>query len=99
MHHGYFPIEVDHIDGDKLNNKINNLRAASTRQNQWNSKKPITNTSGYKGAFWHINKKKWISAIKVNKKLIHLGTYKTAEEAHEAYKAAALELHGEFARF
>jgi hypothetical protein len=99
MHNGYFPTEVDHIDGNKLNNKIENLRAATTKQNQWNSKKPITNTSGYKGVSWHKNKNNWISSITLFGKLKYLGSFKTAEQAHEAYKQAAIKHFGEFARF
>lgn len=99
MHYGYLPKIIDHIDGNKLNNKIENLRQCTTNQNAYNSKKPITNTSGFKGVSWHKNRKTWQASIRVNAKLKYLGSFDTPELAHEAYKKSALDLHGEFARF
>ena len=99
MNHSYLPKIIDHIDNDRLNNKIENLRQCTINQNAYNSKKPITNTSGFKGVCWHKNRHTWQASIKVNSNPLYLGSFKTAEEAHEAYKAAALKYHGEFARF
>jgi hypothetical protein len=83
----------------KGNNNFENLRKATVNQNKWNTSKRKTNTSGYKGVFWCKSKKRWASIICVYKKRIFLGRFKTKEEAHEAYKEAALKYHGEFARF
>ena len=98
-HHGVFPIEVDHRDGDPMNNRIGNLRATDRLGNMKNVKKPITNTSGFKGVRFHKQRLKWTAQIVANGKQQYLGIFKTPEEAHEAYCVAARQLHGEFARF
>lgn len=98
-HTGKFPKIIDHIDMDKSNNSIENLREATVNQNKWNTKKRKSNTSGYKGVYWLKDREKWTAKICVYRKIISLGRFKTKEEAHEAYKAAALKYHGEFARF
>lgn len=87
---------IDHIDGNPLNNCINNLRIASQKENLRNSKKRKSNTSGFKGVSKHRNK--WLSYIGFNSKQIHLGRFDTPEEAHAAYCKASKELHGEFGR-
>jgi hypothetical protein len=98
-HYGFMPKFTDHIDSNRTNNKLSNLRDANSFQNAWNSITPKNNTSGFKGVSWHKHKQKWSANIRVFDKLKYLGNYKTPELAHEAYKKAALELHGEFARF
>lgn len=99
MHYGEWPKEyVDHIDGDKTNNRISNLREASSAQNGRNSKVPSHNTSGLKGASYFKRDGRWQSHIKVNGKQIRLGCFDTKEEAHAAYCEAARKYHGEFAR-
>lgn len=98
MHHGYLPEQVDHINMDRLDNRIENLRAASSSQNKHNTKKRSNNTSGYKGAYWDKKAGKWKAMICKNYKQIWLGHYATAEEAAEAYRKAAELYHGEFAR-
>lgn len=96
-HFNQNPKFIDHIDNNPLNNKIENLRPCDLAQNAWNRKMPSTNTTGFKG----VTKKKnrFCARINCRNKRIHLGYFDTPEEAHEAYKKAALELHGEFARF
>lgn len=90
---------VDHIDGNGLNNQRSNLRLASNSQNIANSRISKNNRSGYKGIYWLASHKKWRAEIRVRGQQIFLGMYDTPEEAHEAYKAAALDHFGEFARF
>ena len=91
-------VEVDHIDENKLNNTFKNLRLGTHSQNQWNISKRKDNTSGYKGVYLRNNNKFW-ARIGVCGKFISLGCYVTAEEAHEAYKAASVKYHGEFSNF
>lgn len=89
---------VDHINGDGLDNRRANLRLATVSQNASNCRTPITNTSGYKGVSWSKKSRRWQSLIRFDGNRRFLGLYNTPLEAHEAYCAAARELHGEFAR-
>lgn len=101
MHFGPIPegLKIDHEDGNTLNNKIDNLRLATNSQNSHNQKKHSRNTSGFKGVHFHKNNKVWEASIGVNGKLKHLGSFKSAESASEAYKLAAKQYHGEFANY
>jgi hypothetical protein len=102
MHHGYLPTVVDHINRDPSDNRIENLRAADWSSNQHNRAISKKNTSGFKGVTWDKSRGLYMAAIRYkggNKNGKTLGRFKTAEEAHEAYKAAALKYHGEFACF
>lgn len=90
--------QADHIDGNGLNNSRDNLRIATPLQNTHNSRRPINNTSGYKGVYWHKRTGKWMARININNKRKHLGLFTSPEEAAKAYDTAALELHGAFAR-
>jgi len=89
---------IDHIDGNPLNNKFQNLRMASQAENGQNAKKRCDNSSGYKGVNWCKRHNKWAAKIGANNHRKHLGYYPTPELAHMAYCKAAAELHGEFAR-
>jgi hypothetical protein len=97
MHKGYLPKTVDHINGDKLDNRIENLRAATVGQNQHNRKTNANNTSGYKGVSWSKAQKKWTARITLERKIIHLGYFANVEEAAEVVRKAREELHGDFA--
>lgn len=99
MHHGSIPdgYEIDHINGVKDNNQIENLRLATKSQNQWNSCKQKNNTSGFKGVYWHKLSQKWSACIQVFGKLKHLGLFLTKEDAYNARKNAEKFYHGEFA--
>lgn len=76
---------IDHIDGNKTNNNINNLRWCSPSQNSRNTKKQINVTSKYKGVYFVKSKNGWIAQIGINYKQIWLGRYKTEDEAGLAY--------------
>ncbi len=89
-------MEVDHRDGDGLNNTRANLRLATKSQNMANRGAPRANKTGLKGAF--PCGKGWMSRIRHQGKQIYIGFYATPEEAHAAYAAKAREIHGEFAR-
>jgi len=71
---------IDHIDGDKHNNSIENLRVVTNSQNSWN-----TYHTKCKGYSWNKKAKKFKAYIGVNSKLIHLGSFDLAEDAHNAY--------------
>jgi len=88
--------EIDHINGNPSDNRLDNLRIANRLQNMKNIKKPKTNKSGYKGVSWHKQGKFWQAHIRADGKNYYLGHYPTVEEAHEAYKAASNKLHGVF---
>lgn len=101
MHNGIIDstVIIDHKDRDKTNNRLENLRIANKPQNSHNQIKRITNTSGYKGVSYHKRDKKYQAYILVNYKRKNLGYFDTPEEASDAYKQAAIELHGEFANY
>lgn len=92
------PPLIDHIDGNKSNNRISNLRAATKAENCRNKRIHANNTSGYKGVSWHKATGKWMASIMTNGKTVHLGVFSDPTEAHEAYTQAARDMHGEFAR-
>ena len=88
---------VDHIDGDKANNRIINLREATMAQNAWNTGARPWSKSGVKGVSWDKSRGKWFASIFVNRKQIALGRYDDIREAAEAYAEAARRYHGDFA--
>jgi hypothetical protein len=90
-------IKVDHENRDTLDNRWDNLRPASQGENLCNRGKQINNTSGYKGVSWQADHGKWKACITRHGKTHHLGYFATREEAAEAYRVAAGEIHGEFA--
>lgn len=99
MHHGYFPKDIDHIDTNKLNNRIENLRDCPSRShNAANTHKQKNNTSGYKGVTKHKNKDKWQASLFYRGKRIYIGIYDCKLKAARAYNEKSLEIFGEFAR-
>lgn len=98
MHNGYLPPEVDHIDGDKSNNRISNLRACTHAQNGQNKAAQANNKAGVKNVVWDKNRSKWVVYMKVNGKNTNFGGFDDIEMA--AFVASELrdKHHGEFAR-
>lgn len=82
LHHGEWPSDqIDHLDGDGLNNRIDNLRVVSNRVNNQNKRMQLNNTSGVTGVLWAEDKQKWRAVIWVDGRRKHLGYYDTFEEA------------------
>lgn len=97
--HGEWPSgEIDHINGNSLDNRLVNLREASSSENSMNQKGHKDSLSGLKGAGWHAQRGRWVSSIFAKGKRYHLGLFDSPQEAHEAYCKAAKEIHGSFAR-
>ena len=88
---------VDHIDGDKLNNRIDNLRWATSAENRCSVEMRADNTSGYRGVSM-LKNGRWRARIWVNCIEKYLGTFDTAEEASAAYERAVAEIRGDFYR-
>lgn len=95
---GEAPEYLDHINGVKDDNRLENLRPATKAENGMNRPKQRNNLSGFKGVCFDNNKGKWLATIKRYGKQHRLGHYQTPEAAHAAYVKAAERLHGEFAR-
>lgn len=96
--HGVLPVaDIDHINGDRSDNRMCNLRAATRVENSANRGANRNNTSGHKGVSWHKRDLKWRAKIAVGGIHRHLGYFDTAKEAHAAYCEAAKNIHGEFA--
>jgi len=90
--------EVDHANGNPLDNRKRNLRVCSRVQNASNIKRRKDNSSGYKGVSFMASRRRWRARISVARREHHLGLFDTAEEAAHAYNKAAVAMHGEFAR-
>lgn len=89
--HGVWPKQIDHKNGIRTDNRLNNLRAADAGNNAQNLRKRTKNTSGYTGAF--RSRGRWRSQIKCGNKQHFLGVFDSPEEAHAAYATAKKQLH------
>lgn len=97
MHHGYLPDEVDHINGVKTDNRIENLRAATHSQNAHNQNTRSNNTSGIKGVSWNKLEKRWKVNVCLDGVQKYIGGFKDKASAELAAISARNQLHGEFA--
>lgn len=91
--------QVDHINGNKLDNRKSNLRICTASQNNMNMSITKKNTSGYKGIYFmkYPKNRQWSARISCGKQRIWLGSFSTKEEASKAYNYAAIKYHGDFA--
>jgi hypothetical protein len=92
------PNDIDHVNGNRADNRIANLRLASRSQNNANRRTNRNSQSGLKGAVFHKRLQKWCARIMIDRKDVFLGHFPTPEAAHEAYRVAAIAAFGEFAR-
>jgi hypothetical protein len=97
MVHGTCPEIIDHINNDKFDNRVENLRPATTSQNACNRKLSKLNTSGVKGLSWAKTQNKWFACIKINNKNKNLGYFETKELGAEFLHLAREMLHGSYA--
>ncbi len=90
--------QIDHINLIKTDNRLSNLREATSFQNRQNLGLRVDNSTGFKGVHRASRGDNYEASIGFNGKRIHLGTFDTPEKAHAAYIAASQQHHGEFAR-
>lgn len=90
------PFHTDHVNGDKTDNRIANLRLATSAQNCANTGPSRNNTSGVKGVYWSKIRKKWVAQIGVGGRTINLGGFASLDEAQSARLAAEASVQGEF---
>lgn len=88
---------VDHIDHNTFDNRKCNMRLCTEQENNQNRRKPVTNTTGYKGVRVSTGDNRWGAVVAINDKNVRVGTYSSPEEAARMYDMLALKLHGEFA--
>lgn len=91
-------LQIDHIDGNPLNNQKNNLRICNNKENSRNKNKTLRCNSGFKGVRYEKERKKFRASITVNYKSIFLGRFNKAIDAAKAYNKAALKYFGEFSK-
>ena len=97
LFHGDLPKQLDHVDGNRQNNKIENLRECTPSQNQHNCKLRSDNKSGIKGVSWDSSKKMWAARLATKGEVSALGCFWDKEVAGQIVRIERLKLHGEFA--
>jgi hypothetical protein len=97
MHHGYIPSEIDHINGIRNDNRIENLRSVTRSENQYNKGKCRNNTSGHRGVSWHSKSRAWNVRVIKNGKTVFQTYAKDLELAGFIAEKARLKYYGQFA--
>lgn len=95
MFYGYMPVEIDHVNGNKTDNRIENLREVSHSQNEWNKSKTVRNTTGIKNITFENGK--WRVRVGANNKTINVGVFDNLELAELVAQEARSKYHGNFA--
>ena len=98
IHHGDFPILLDHINGNSQDNRIENLREADAVTNGQNRRISRNNTTGVKNVSFIKSISRFRVSIAIDKRMKTIGEYLTLEEASEAARQAREKYHGEYAR-
>jgi hypothetical protein len=88
---------IDHKNGNRTDNRFENLREATRQQNGRNGRRHKDNKCGYKGVRWHKAAQKWVAQIGVEGKRLHIGSFDKIEDAVDAYRKSAILHYGEFA--
>ncbi len=91
MYYGEWPEQIDHVNGDRADNRINNLRSATLQENNKNKKLPRSNTSGHMGVSWSQKAMRWTAYISVKGKNKNLGSFNDIADAIVARKTAEIE--------
>jgi len=92
--HGRMPAgKIDHLNGDRMDNRIENLRDVSGSENMHNRKMSKNNTSGFQGVIWHAQRQKWQARINVDNQRIYLGYFSDRNDAIQARKMAKMKHH------
>lgn len=98
MTHNEWPVQIDHINGDKSDNRICNLRPADNSKNSCNKGVQSNNKSGYKGVSFHKASGLWRAACQVNGVKYDIGYFKSKRDAAIAIENKRIEVHGDFYR-
>lgn len=96
--YGEWPKEIDHINGEKSDNRLANLRPVTRSQNRMNCGAYANNVAGVRGVSWNARQKKWKAQIQRDGRKYGLGCFASRDEAADAYRSASRRLHGEFSR-
>lgn len=98
MKHGYLPEQIDHIDGNRSNNQIENLRPATHSQNSQNAKTRVDSLNGNKNITYNKKHNKWRVRVQANNKRLYIGSFGDFELAELVAVEARNKYHGQFAR-
>jgi hypothetical protein len=97
MQYGYLPPQIDHINGNRSDNHIENLRPATNATNQYNRKPQKNNTTGHKNIHWCNRSQKYVVSFRIDGKLSSYGYFKDINKAKNVAMQKRIELHQEFA--
>jgi len=97
IHYGRMPVCLDHINGVRDDNRIENLREATHQENCFNMRLSKRNATGFKGVSYHTKRQRYVACMRHDGKQLHVGYFKSAEEAACEIRAVRERIHGKFA--